>query len=294
MPSPPSSLKLRHNWQFTAIGTAWAVETRQPLPPHLQNAITRRIATFDRTYSRFRDDSLVWRMGQKAGKYVFPPDAAPLMQFYQQLYTVTSGAVSPLVGDILAAMGYNRQYSFVPGAIGSVPVWGEVMQWNGATVTTQKPITLDVGAAGKGYLVDIIGGMLEANGVAEYVIDASGDIRHRGKDTQTIGLENPFDATRVIGVMNVNNASLCASATNRRRWGNGLHHIVNPHTKQPVTAIAATWVHASTTLIADGLATALFFSDATLLQQTWDFEYVVMANNGKITHSHNFMGELFI
>ena len=42
-----------------------------------------------------------------------------------------------------------------------------------------EPIVLDVGAAGKGYLVDIIATLLEDHDIYDYTIDASGDIKQR-------------------------------------------------------------------------------------------------------------------
>ncbi len=156
------------------------------------------------------------------------------------------------------------------------------------------PILLDFGAAGKGYLVDIIGELLEEKGIHEYVIDASGDIRHRGPDMERIGLENPHDASWVIGIMNVQNASLCASATNRRQWGGGMHHVLDPSSASPARTVVATWARAETTMIADGLATALFFTEGERLREKWDFQYARLEEGGKVSHSHEFMGELFI
>ena len=62
---------------------------------------------------------------------------------------------------------------------------------------------------------------------------------------QRIGLEHPFDPRRAIGVWEVTDAALCASATNRRAWGDGLHHVLDARTGQPVRTIAATWAVAA-------------------------------------------------
>jgi thiamine biosynthesis lipoprotein len=174
-----------------------------------------------------------------------------------------------------------------------VPRWDDVMTWDGTKVTTTQPILLDFGAVGKGYLVDLVAELLEQRGVGEYVIDASGDIRHHGGNEQIIGLENPMDPSLAIGTAKLQNASLCASATNRRKWGNGLHHVIDGRTGKPTDDVIATWVVADTTAAADGLATALFFVGAERLKD-WKFQYVRLHSDGKIEHSHDFVGELFI
>jgi FAD:protein FMN transferase len=293
VPSKQLNPTLQFNWQFEAIGTHWSIETENKLNAVVQSIISDRIELFDATYSRFRDDSIVTAMASRAGVYEFPDDAAELMDFYRTLYDVTNGAVTPLIGSALVQSGYDKDYSFKLHNIQDIPYWNEVMMWKDSRVTTKQPLVLDIGAAGKGYLVDIIGELLEEHQIFRYVIDASGDIRHRGSDSQAVGLENPHDTSRVIGVMNLQNVSLCASASNRRKWGEKLHHIINPHTKLPVRDVVASWVIAKNTLVADGLATALFFVDSERLSQ-WDFQYVCLMADGKVTHSHEFMGELFI
>lgn len=294
MPSTLSNLKPRHSYTFEAIGTRWCIETLESLTDSLKQTIARRIEEFDLAYSRFREDSLVTQVAKAPGVFDFPEDAHELVTFYRRLYDATNGGVTPLIGAALAESGYDKHYSFKPQVIHEVPEWDEVMSWHGSRLETYQPVQLDFGAAGKGYLVDILGELIENEGVGEYTIDASGDIRHRGGDAETIGLENPFDQSRVIGAMNLQNASLCASATNRRQWGGGMHHIIDPKQRSPTRSVTATWVAAESTLIADGLATALFFTDAEQLREKWDFQYVRLGSNGKITHSHEFMGELFV
>ena len=70
---------------------------------------------------------------------------------------------------------------------------------------------------------------------------------------QRIGLEHPYDSRRAIGVIEVTDAALCASATNRRAWGDGLHHVLDARTGEPVRTIAATWAVAPTAMVADAI-----------------------------------------
>ncbi len=54
-------------------------------------------------------------------------------------------------------------------------------------------------------------------------------------------------------------AALCASATNRRAWGDGLHHVLDARTGVPVRSVVATWAVGADAMRADAIATALFF-----------------------------------
>jgi thiamine biosynthesis lipoprotein len=287
---------------FDAIGAPWQIETDDALPANLVEAIFTRVEEYDAAWSRFRPDSLVTRIAEAPGVWVLPNDAAPLFDLYRRLYDVTEGAVTPLVGRRLEGLGYDRDYRLTPAPDAAsviIPAWDDVMQWNAdtGTLTTTAPVTLDVGAAGKGYLADLVAGLLRDNGIDEYVVDASGDIVHRGDVPIRVGLEHPFDPSQAIGVYELANAALCASAPGRRAWGTALtgdlHHILDGVTGQPTSAVAATWAIAPTGLLADGLATALFFTSGETLQREFDFEYVRMFPDSRVEQSPDFTGELF-
>lgn len=296
--------------EFAALGTRWQIDTDRPLGDSQWAEIDRTVDTFDRTYSRFRDDSLVARLAAGPTTAEFPPDVLPLLDLYRRLYDGTGGAVTPLIGGTLADLGYDADYTFRPvAAPRTTPAWDDVMTWDGPVVTTRSPVVLDVGAAGKGHLVDILGAQLTSFGVGSWVVDGSGDLRHHAPaddpdDTLRVGLEHPWAAGQVIGVAPLSEDALAASAGNRRTWsapsGTGdptrLHHILDPRTGLPTSAVVATWVIAASALVADGLATALFFTDPTDtrdLAAAFGADWVRVAADGSVTWSPTFEGELF-
>jgi FAD:protein FMN transferase len=281
-------------YAFEAIGAPWRITTSAALSASVREAVAARIERFDAVYSRFRGDSLVTKIAANPGRYPFPADAAPLFSLYRTLYNATEGAMSPLVGDRLENLGYDRDYTLRPRAESvDVPRWDDIMSWDGTTLTTTDRVLVDVGAAGKGYLIDLVATVLETNGVDEYLIDASGDLLHRGATPVRVGLEHPFDPTQAIGICVLQNAALCASAPGRRSWGEGLHHILDATTGQPTTTVAATWAFAGSGLHADGLATALFFAAAPALNASFKFEYVRMFPDSHMEYSRSFPGEFF-
>src|SRR4051812_14291502 len=108
MPSPKSVPKPKPDptsWRFEAIGTGWQIDIYEPLPEpktrELKRDITARIETFDKNYSRFRPDSLVTAMSREAGRYELPADARPMFDLYKDLYSMSDGAVTPLIGQVL-------------------------------------------------------------------------------------------------------------------------------------------------------------------------------------------------
>lgn len=321
---PPRSP--RASTVFEAIGTTWQIDTPEPLPAAVLAAVHERIARFDESWSRFRDDSWVTGVARSgAGTYPVPDDAGPLLDAYDLASRCTDGAVNPLVGHALEELGYDPAYTLRPrrdeeGALLTRPApdWrtaavrsdvstvvaaggvadlgaGTAREVEGAaaTLTLAEPALLDVGAAGKGYLVDLVAGVLTAHGLPEHVVDAGGDLRAAVPEPLTVALEDPRDTTRAIGTVRLAGGALCGSATNRRAWAPDVHHVVDARTGRPTGDVLAAWALAPTALVADVAATALFFADPDLVASRFGIRYVVLRADGSARWSLDLDGEVF-
>lgn len=278
-------------WEFEAIGTVWQVLTPTALSANHKRSVSKRIEAFDTCYSRFRSDSLVSAMSQRAGTYQLPDDAMPLFTLYRQLYDLSSGRVTPLVGSLMEQAGYGPEYSLKPQTLTHVPVWDDVIHLHGTQITIKSTgVLLDFGAAGKGYLVDIMVDILRGYGIHDFIINAGGDVWIES-GPEAIGLEDPQDHGRAIGEWSVGHAALCASSPSRRQWS-GYHHIIDPSTLRSEPTVMATWVVANSCLLADGLATALSFIEPAVLAKHFEFEYV-MIKSGSIHMSANCKATLY-
>ena len=282
------------DFAFEGIGTRWEISTPQPLDFALRARLLALVERFDADWSRFRADSLVSAMAREPGKYEFPAEAQVLGQLYRSLYEATGGAMTPLIGPSLERLGYGANYSLRPsGSALPAPAWDGVLEWAGSTLTTSAPVVLDVGAAGKGLLVDLLAAQLEEAGLEAYAVDGSGDLLAKGPQPVAVALEHPYNTTQAIGVVQLADRALCASAANRRAWGDGLHHVLDGRTGRPVRTAVATWVLAGTTMLADALATALFFVPGAELQRAFDFSWLTVFSDGSAAHSAEFEGTLF-
>lgn len=270
--------------EFEAIGTHWIIDS---LHSELLPKVHQRIAEFDLDYSRFRRDSLVAKIYDRPGRYRLPDDARPMLDLYHDLYRITQGKMTPLIGKALSDAGYDAKYSFKSQSLAPPPKWDDIV-YEHPYITTQTPILFDFGAAGKGYLIDLVGEILQEN----FTIDAGGDILHRDESELRVGLEHPENKNQVIGIATIRNQSICGSAGNRRRWGK-FHHIINPQTLVSPDTILATWVVAKSALLADALATAVYLEDPNSLSPHYDFEYLILYSDYSVSKSTHFPAELF-
>jgi thiamine biosynthesis lipoprotein len=282
------------DFRFDGIGTRWEISTPRPLAAGIRARLLSVVEAYDGEWSRFRADSTVTAMARKPGRYVLPAEAEALGVLYRSLYDISAGAMTPLIGSSLEQLGYDASYSLQPsGAPMAPPRWEDALTWDGTVLTNSGPLVLDIGAAGKGQLVDLLAAELRSNGEDSFLIDASGDMFHCGADPVSVALEHPYDSTKAIGTVALAGGALCASASNRRVWGDGLHHVLDGTTGRPVTTAVATWTMAESTMVADALATALFFVPGTELEKTFDFSWLTVFSDGSAAYSAGFEGTLF-
>ncbi|RSX50030.1 ApbE family [Bifidobacterium callimiconis] len=357
-----------------ALGGGIIITSSQQITSSLHDRMASRIDEFERALSRFREDSTVSAMARSphGGRFEFPDFTRPLFAFYDRMFAATEGAIDPCVGEDLTRLGYDANLTFrmESGAFAHLgrehgrATWDSVRR-DGTTLVTTGPVRLDFGAAGKGYMVDLLGEMLERydrerleehgddrNGTEplRYVIDAGGDLRVRvydsrgtkpgttertpesglvgrqenpnGRDANErpevcpgfgyrparIALEDPDNTTRAVGVLELTHASLCASAPSRRHWPvsgaetlHEAHHLLNALDGLPANDVRASWVlfdgadsEPYPTMVADGLATALFVTSAARLAESCDFQCAIITEERILAKSRSFPGQFFV
>lgn len=283
--------------EFAATGTTWVVDIADTISKEelavLSSDVIRIVNDFENRYSRFRDGSVTLAIG-KPGNYQLPEDAEEMFEFYWRLNKATDGKFTPLIGETLVNSGYDKDYSFSQrGDLRKVPWLTTAVELKYPNLVTKQEVVFDFGAAGKGYAVDIVAHYLRKN-LKTFSIDAGGDILFYSKLNEEfkVGLENPGDKTQVLGVAHINNKSICGSSSNRRRWKK-FHHIFDAKTLNNPDEVLATWVIADTTIVADGIATALFFTPPEVLLEHFEFEYLVLNSDYSARFSQGFPAELF-
>ncbi len=286
-----------NEFTFTAIGTHWHIQFYSMYENNdvLISTVKNRIEAFEQNYSRFRGDSFVGQIAQQEGVFRLPDDAEKMLNLYRRLYDISDGKVTPLIGSVLIDAGYDANYSLTPkNSIREAELWDEVMEYNVPFLTTKRPIKLDFGGLGKGYIIDIVADIFRDHHIYDFIINAGGDIAHSSSEDAVfrVGLEDPEDKTKVIGIAEISNKSIAGSAGNRRAWGK-YHHIIDPTTTESPRHIAGLWVVANTTLFADALTTALFFMEPDILLQHFSFEYAIVYSDRSIKHSPHFPAEFY-
>ncbi len=284
-------------FEFDAIGTHWMIDildSEVKDQAGLRKKVEEEIENFSKIFSRFDPESEIYYASKNPSEITLPQKYLKLLKVYKRLYDLTDGLFTPLVGNLLIDAGYDENYSLKPKKINQVLEWEEVINLKDNVLEIKKKWMLDFGAGGKGFIVDIIGDLLNNQQIKSYCIDASGDILYKTEKGAEIkvGLENPSNTKQVLGIANLKNGSICASCGNRRKWDK-YHHIFNPKSLKSVDEVLAVWAIADEALISDCLATCLFFKDPKVFQEDFSFEYLILYPDFTIKKSGNFPGELY-
>ena len=286
----------KHNWD--ALGTVLQITIWDPIPKEKFSEIIfsleKKVSDFENTFSRFKSDSLLSRLESQIGIIEVPRELTEMLQIYLRLYEISNKKFTPLIAGMLEDAGYNQEKTFVPKkVIEDIKDFSRVLEIVDSTHIDKKSVfKLDLGALGKGYMVDVLSVFLASEGIKRFLMDGSGDIYYSDNSTPIrIGLEHPDDTTKVIGIIQMGQGSMCSSATNKRQW-NKYSHYIDPVTKESPTDIIAVWVIAKEAVVADALTSVLFFV-APESVKGYDFEYCVLNKEYKIKHSKGFIAEWF-
>lgn len=286
-----------HTWH--ALGTTWSVQVWDGLTEAALTSVLKDVVKttkeFDAVYSRFKPDSLVTKLSTVTGLVTVPKDMVAMLRLYELLNAATKGKINPAIGFALADTGYDATYSLTPKpSIRKTPPLADALTILGDTeLELHEPVLLDLGALGKGYLVDILFEQCRAAGWQRFLVNGSGDVRYYSSEGEplTCGLEDPRDASKVIGTLALTSGAFCASAINRRQWGS-YHHYLDPERAQSPQTIAATFVTAGTAVLADGISSALFFVEPEQLE-AFSFECLLINEAMRIKKSAGFTADLF-
>ena len=185
-------------------------------------------------YTRFLPDSELAGLNAGGGRYVpVSPELFAMLEAALWAFEESSGLVNAAVLPALVAAGYDRPFRLglaEPAHLNPLPIprLPDVLILDQATrsAALAPAAALDLGGIVKGALADILIDELGENAVC----NLGGDLRVRGAgpdgDGWHIGL---CDHSAVA----LTDGAVCTSGVTRRRWGQSMHHLINPGTGMP-------------------------------------------------------------
>lgn len=226
--------------------------------------------------SAYRDDSELSRFNRHLGDapFALSTDTFAVFRLAREVSAATGGAFDITVAPLVDAWGFG------PGRAQRVVTEAEAaalekrVGWrmltlderNGTVAKVREDVRADLSGVAKGYAVDQAAQALDRIGVADYLVEAGGEIRTRGYNADgrpwQIAIERP-DAVpqRAHRIVPLAGLAMATSGDYRiyfERGGERYCHEIDPATGRPIrNGLASVTVVAQDCAYADAMATAL-------------------------------------
>ncbi len=241
-----------------------------------------RIEHLESRWSRFRASSEISKLNTHRGvPVVVSPDTFRLVETAARACDETAGRYDPTIIDAICSIGYDRDFPEVTKSAAFVAHIGKPAPGCAGirldpylnAVSLGTGVGFDPGGIGKGLAADIVVRELLDSGVDGVMVNLGGDVAAAGDPPDDhgwiVGIEDPYDATHIVGRVTLESGGVCTSSRIRRAWqsadGRHLHHIVDPRTGNPVaTSLLTATVVAGSAWQAEALTKALFVASGEL------------------------------
>ena len=195
----------------------------------------QRVREEEARFTRFVMDSELARLNAGDGRYVpVSPEMFAMLEAALWAYQESGGLVNAAILPALTAAGYDRPFrqgltqpaSTEPMHVPGLP---EVLILDRTTrsVALAPGAALDLGGIAKGALADLLIDELGEDALC----NLGGDLRVRGNGPEGDGWHIGLCDRSAVAVRD---GAVCTSGTTRRRWGQSMHHLIDPTTGMPV------------------------------------------------------------
>jgi thiamine biosynthesis lipoprotein len=264
------------------MGTSWSLQywDDAAVDPGLEATLVSELARLDRgVFSTYTPDSELSRLNRNPSPEAVSvsPDLFAVLQMAQEMYAASEGAFDPTVGPLVRLWGFGPDPvpeqalptdAEIAAARAKVDMPALQLAPPGRGVIRTRPIELDLSSLAEGYAADVLAGLLEAQGIEDYLLDVGGEVRVAGGkpdgSSWRIAIERPENsAPTPFAAFATDGAMLAVSSSGdyrnyREIDGKRYSHEIDPRTGWPIDhELTEVTVVAQSAALADAWSTAL-------------------------------------
>ncbi|MBC8348331.1 MAG: FAD:protein FMN transferase [Verrucomicrobia bacterium] len=204
---------------------------------------------FEARYSRFRDDSLICRINDAAGRnpVVIDEEDIHLFDLCETLHFLTEGLFDPTTLPLSRLWDFKAENPQIPSksaiseALSKIG-WKKVHRENHSIFLPETGMGLDFGGFGKEYAVDRVTELAREHGLEDFLIDFGGDVFAEGSPPDAtawrVGLEDPGKQGQAKRIFSVSGMAVATSGNYRRFFeknGKRYGHLIDHRTGFPTS-----------------------------------------------------------
>ena len=253
------------------MGTTYRVLAR--CPENLDaGRIDAVLASVNASMSNWDTDSEISRFNASpVGEWsTLSPPLAEVMRTALTLSAMSGGAFDVSVGALVNVWGFGpastRQWpDDVELEVARLRTGFRHLELSGNRLRKTLDVSIDLSALAKGYGVDAVAAVVDAQGCADYLVEIGGEVRVRGKNRKgrpwLLGIEMPDGSGSAHRLVALKEGAVATSGDYRNFFeheGTRYTHTIDPRVGMPVThtLASASVVHGSA-MWADGYATLI-------------------------------------
>lgn len=245
------------------------------------SAVTKRqidslLDKIDSSLSLYKSYSLINRFNQSDSGIPLDDHFLAVLKKALTTFRETDGIFDVTVQPLVQAWGFGaKEITVLPdsAAITALKncIGSDNLQVSGDKVVKKKPcIKVDFNGIAQGYTVDLIAGLLEQHGLANYLVELGGEIRVSGRkqpgnEKMKVGIETPGEDEFERGIMRkviaIDQGAVTTSGNYRRFYETQqkkVSHLIDPRTGYPVqNELISITVYAKDAMTADAVDNAL-------------------------------------
>ena len=263
------------------MGTTWSV-AMLPNPAGtgtagLEQLLQGRLDQINGLMSTYDPESEISRFNSRAGTdwFALSEETAEVIALSLEVSALTGGAFDISVGPLVELWGFGATArgeripsgTQVREALAQVGYEKIRLRRQPPAVSKRVPeLKIDLSAVAKGYAVDALAGLLDRQGISNFLVEIGGELRCSGRrgdgSPWRVAIEKPLEDTREIAAIFPLTGLALATSGNYRNFyvedGQRYAHTIDPESGRPVHhKLASVTVLDKRCARADALATAL-------------------------------------
>lgn len=293
--------------EFFAMNTYMTINVAGPDAHEAVEKIKNRILSIEKQLSKTLPESEVAAINAGNGDPVeVSPETYSIISEALRYSDLTGGAFDITIGPLMELWGFVSGDFYVPSeseiqsAIALVDASAVVLDPEQLTVClTKEGMQIDLGGVAKGYTSIQVEKILDSYEVDSATVSLGGNVSVYGRKSSgelwRIGITDPTDRSRMLGVVEISEGSVITSGGYERFFeadGQKYIHIMDPKTGSPVVSdLLSVSIIGTDGTMGDCLSTALFVMGRENATSYWrehpDFSFVLCDTQGRLYVSND-------
>ena len=237
----------------------------------INDAVTE-IKRIEQLLTTFRPDSQTNQINQNAGIKPIKVDSEVfhliqrslrISEISQGAFDITYGSLDKRFWNFDTKMDSLPDQELAKQSVALINYKNVILNADDHSVfLKEKGMRIGFGGIGKGYAADRAKRVLQEAGIANGIVNASGDLTTWGMQPNgqpwTVGIADPEHQLKSFSYMNISNMAIATSGNYEKFAvinGKKYSHTIDPHTGFPVTGIKSVSIICPQAELADALAT---------------------------------------